>query len=88
MAPLKKRESASLAQETQPMKSQLLAKITSESITSENENLMAVKIYKTVPETVLDIAARRAREEEIAKNKLRNRNKSRHHAVVLFQVIQ
>jgi hypothetical protein len=76
--PLKKKKPASLAKETQPTKSLLLATNNSEPIISENEadrnskinkNVLAVSKFITVPEPALDIAMRRARDEEIAKNK-------------------
>jgi hypothetical protein len=85
-------EPASLAKETKSTKSQLVATITSESITPENEskrnpkidkNVLAVRKFVTVLEPVLDIARRRARDEEIIKKKLNN-NKPFHHAIVLF----
>jgi hypothetical protein len=48
MTPLKKRESASLAKETQSTKNPLLAKMTSEPVTLENEDNWNSKINKKV----------------------------------------
>jgi hypothetical protein len=78
MTPLKKKDPASLAKETQSTKDQLLASIASKPITSENEanrnhkidkSMLVVRRFITISEPVLNIAARRARDEEIAKKK-------------------
>jgi hypothetical protein len=71
-------EPASLAKETKSTKSQLLATITSEVIIPEKESnrkpksgeiVRAVRTFITVPESALEMAARRARDEEFAKKK-------------------
>jgi hypothetical protein len=53
-----------------------------------NKNVRAVRTFTIVPEPALEIAARRARDEEIVKKQKLNKHKSRHNAVALFQVIQ
>jgi hypothetical protein len=50
--------------------------------------MLAAKKFKTKLDHVLDIEARRARDEETAYKKYINKHKSRHHAVVLFKAIQ
>jgi hypothetical protein len=69
---LTKEESASLSKKTKPTKDQLLATITSKSMISEDQanrnpkidkNVPTVRKTMTLPEPVLDITARRARDE-------------------------